>query len=128
MVQGLTYRQHGEKGKENMSNNRIKVEYIPTNKPNNYIKCELYYSLGGMNYFTYKNEPRGYYVSVSPVERDIRPNGVTLESFRAFSGYKRCVVSVERKSKKAQEKALEVYEAHKADMLTAFADVLENIA
>ena len=27
-----------------------------------HLKVELYYSLGGTNVFTYKDEPRGYYL------------------------------------------------------------------
>lgn len=35
----------------------------------NYLRIDLDYSKGGYNYFTYKNEPRGYYIHVSPVNR-----------------------------------------------------------
>lgn len=97
----------------------IKKEYLNTNKDKTFLKCELYYSLGGMNYFTGKTEARGYYVSVSPVERS---NG--WESYTAFSGWKKCVVECARKGKKAEAKALEVYEAAKQEMLGRFEDLL----
>ena len=97
----------------------IKKEYLNTNKEKTFLKCELYYSLGGMNYFTGKTEARGYYVSVSPVERS---NG--WESYTAFSGWKKCVVECARKGKKAEAKALEVYEAAKQEMLGRFEDLL----
>lgn len=97
----------------------IKKEYLNTNKDKTFLKCELYYSLGGMNYFTGKAEARGYYVSVSPVERS---NG--WESYTAFSGWKKCVVECARKGKKAEAKALEVYEAAKQEMLGRFEDLL----
>lgn len=106
---------------------RIKTEYIPTNRENHFIKCELYYSLGGMNYFTYKNEPRGYYVSIVPVERTSR-GGVTCESYTVFSGVKQCVVTVARKSKKAEQEALSRYESAKSEMLERFADLLPDAA
>lgn len=106
---------------------RIKTEYIPTNRENHFIKCELYYSLGGMNYFTSKNEPRGYYVSVSPVERVNRGNYVS-ECYTAFSGVKQCVVTVARKSKKAEQEALSRYESAKSEMLERFADLLTDAA
>lgn len=70
----------------------------------NYIKCELYYHLGGQNFFTYKNEGRGYYLSVSPVYR----NGYT-ESYIAFSGKKMLVKEVARQNKKAQAEAEEFF-------------------
>lgn len=65
-----------------------------------HLKVETYYSLGGMNYFTYKNEERGYYLSVVPVER-----GNGMEGFVAFSGVKQLLYAVKRKSKKAEEEA-----------------------
>lgn len=70
----------------------------------NYIKCELYYHLGGQNFFTYKIESRGYYLSVSPVCR----NG-HMESYMAFSGKKVLVKEVARQNKKAQAEAEEFF-------------------
>ena len=102
----------------------IKKEYLNTNKDRTFLKCELYYSLGGMNYFTGRTEDRGYYVSVSPVERETKDYGVTMESYTAFSGWKKCVVECARKGKKAEAKALEVYEAAKQEMLGSFEDLL----
>ena len=81
-------------------------EKIPnTNKS---LKTEVYYSLGGMNYFTSKNEPRGYYVSVSPVQREERENGIIIESFTAFSGTKMLLLETKRKSDKAYSQAVEL--------------------
>lgn len=51
-----------------------------------YLVTELYYSLGGMNYFTGSKEPRGYYVSVTPTR--FHEGG---RSFTAFSGIKKLV-------------------------------------
>lgn len=65
-----------------------------------HLKVETYYSLGGINYWTYKNEERGYYLSVVPVER-----GNGMEGFVAFSGVKQLLYAVKRKSKKAEEEA-----------------------
>ena len=64
------------------------------------IKIETYYSLGGMNYFTGKSEGRGYYVSVTPVER----TGYS-EIYTGFSGIKQLVKAASRKSKKAEAEA-----------------------
>ena len=101
----------------------IKKEYLDTNKEKTFLKCELYYSLGGMNYFTGRTEARGYYVSVSPVER-----GDGWESYTAFSGRKKCVVECARKGKKAEAQALATYEAAKQEMLARFSDLLEGAA
>jgi hypothetical protein len=41
--------------------------------------------LGGYNYGTHENEPRGYYLSCFPVHYASK-NGYTTESYSAFSG------------------------------------------
>ena len=70
-----------------------------------HLRIELYYRLGGMNYFTGRTENRGYYLSVTPVERRISDGGYTSESCTAFSGIKQNVKEVTRKSKKAEIEA-----------------------
>ena len=71
----------------------------------NYLKVETYYSLGGMNYFTYKQERRGYYISVCPVERWKTDTGFMMEGYTAFTGIKRLLKEVTRKSAKAEQEA-----------------------
>ena len=68
------------------------------------LKIELYYSLGGMNYFTGRAENRGYYLSITPVERCVS-RGYTSECYTAFSGIKQLVKVVKRKSQKAEKEA-----------------------
>ena len=69
-----------------------------------HLRIELYYNLGGFNCFTYKEEPRGYYISVTPVER-ANMSGYSTETVTAFSGIKQCVKQVTRKSAKAEAEA-----------------------
>lgn len=73
-------------------------------KPNSgkitHIKLEIYYHLGGMNMFTYRNEERGYYISATPVERTDR-----YEMTTAFSGIKQCILPCSRKSAKREAEA-----------------------
>lgn len=79
-------------------------KYVTIKNPSrdhNKLKIELYYHLGGMNYFTYKTEERGYYISVTPVYSD----GI-MESVTAFSGIKQCIKPVKRKSEKAYNEVL----------------------
>lgn len=78
-----------------------------------YLKAECYYSLGGHNVWTSRNETRGYYLSVSPVERN---RG--FESYIAFSGSKVCIVPCERKGKKKYEEAKVLF-AEKIDKVIA---------
>jgi len=63
------------------------------------FEASVYYSLGGMNYFTGTAEPRGFYLSVSPVERSEK-NGITIKTYAAFSGTKILVEPAKRFSKK----------------------------
>ena len=90
-------------------------KYIPMKEDGQFLKVETYYSKGGYNVFTYKEETRGYYLSIVPVERQSR-DGYTMESFMAFSGLKKCLVPVKRASKKAEAEAEEFAE----DMLDDF--------
>lgn len=69
-----------------------------------HLKIALYYILGGVNGWTYRTEPRGYYISVTPVRREPREWGF-VEQFTAFSGVKECVNAVARKSKPAENRA-----------------------
>lgn len=76
----------------------LEPEPIPNLKAT-HLKVELYYSLGGLNVFTYKDEPRGYYLSVSPVARK-----GNWETFVAFTGLKQCILPVKRKAQEALSK------------------------
>lgn len=73
---------------------------------NNRLRVRVYYDLGGYNVFTYKEKPRGYYISVSPVERNTE-RGYITETYSAFTGYCELLFTCTRKSKKAEAAALE---------------------
>ena len=94
------------------------VEYIKATgtaegtKVNN-IKVRFDYYLGGINYATYRNEPRGYYAYFTPVNRETREGGWTSESYTMFAGFKVCLLEVTRKGKKAEAEALKIFEAEK---------------
>jgi len=68
------------------------------------LKVQLYYDKGGMNYFSNRLETRGYYLSVSPVKRTRVQNLVT-EEYTAYSGIKRLILPVGRRSDKSDEQA-----------------------
>lgn len=75
-------------------------KYLKTTTSNKFIKVYTYYKKDSMNYFTYKNEARGYYLSITPVER-----ARGFESFVAFTGFKVLLKEVTRASKKAEAEA-----------------------
>lgn len=90
--------------------------YFPIKNPEEVNGCthltaEVYYDLGGMNYFTYKVEPRGYYMSMTPVEKVDR-GGYVTESYTAFTGKKTLIKEVKRKSAKAENEANAFFKEH----------------
>lgn len=86
------------------------------NKGVTHLKIELRYNLGGINYFTYEKNARGYYLYVTPVTRQTR-NGYTMESFVGFSGIKECIKTVKRKSQKAELEAKQAAEVAKNKLI-----------
>ena len=78
-------------------------KYIPlkANDKATDLRVELTYDLGGYNMFDYTPKARGYYLVVTPVTRDAH-----MESFTAFTGLRRCVKEVKRKSKSAELAAI----------------------
>jgi hypothetical protein len=84
-------------------------QYIERN--GNTLKVEVYYNLGGMNYFTSRVEKRGYYLSVCPVKRTVSECGsYATETYGAFTGVKELIMEVKRKSKKAEEESETIVE------------------
>lgn len=81
-----------------MNRDKLSVEYLPTTKESTFIKAKLFYDKGGMNYFSGKEERRGYYLSVSPVERS-----GNIETYTMFTGTKVFISSAKRFSKKVAE-------------------------
>lgn len=65
-------------------------------------KISVSYNKGGMNYFNYKQEARGYYVHVmTGVDRKER-NGFISEGMMMFGGFKICLCTVKRASAKTE--------------------------
>lgn len=91
------------------------IEVMENSAKITHLKIEVYYNLGGINYFTYRTENRGYYLSVTPVKRETK-GGFVSESYTAFTGIKQCIKQVTRKSAKAEAEAEKIAE-----------DVMENL-
>lgn len=72
------------------------------------LEVSFYYDLGGMNYFTGRGDDRGYYLAVIPVSRSTTPTGFTSVSCTIFSGIKKCLKTVNRKSQKSENEAKEL--------------------
>ena len=74
---------------------RIIKELPILNNKANVLEVTLYYTKGGMNYFTGNTEKRGLYLSVTPIERTEFSKG-----FTAFSGVKKHVREMTRFNQK----------------------------
>lgn len=92
-------------------------EYINAEgKDVNKLRITVYYSLGGVNYATYKQESRGYYLSVTPV--NIEDKGYCVcESQTMFTGIKKLIKPVSRQSKKAADEALELAKESRQELI-----------
>lgn len=64
---------------------KLLIAKLPTTKPNLFVELEVYYSLGGMNFWNGTNEKRGYWVSVSPITIEERA-GMVCRSFTIGGG------------------------------------------
>jgi hypothetical protein len=86
-----------------MSKTTISKKFLAVsgNEKVSHLKVELYYDLGGPNYATGGMEARGIKLSVSPVNREERENGVVIESYVAFSGFKKHLKDMARFNQKA---------------------------
>lgn len=97
----------------------IKTEYIRILKndvdSNNFLKINFKYDLGGYNYFTYEKKQRGYYLSISPIERS-----GNFEKYTGFTGVYHCILPVERQSKKQEAAAAALIPEYKKIMLDYF--------
>lgn len=101
-----------------MPNRISRIRDITSNDKNNKITTEIYYYMGGMNYFTSNVEKRGYYFSIVPEEHS--ENGI--RSYTGFSGAKTCILEVARKSKSAYEKAKAMLDNYENKYLKTFCD------
>jgi hypothetical protein len=84
----------------------ITIETIPlevTKSGNNRIDVEVYYSKGGLSYFSGGVRPRGYYVSVTPV---MSRNGTVRMT--AFSGVAKFLLPTSRYTEKQFETAVKL--------------------
>lgn len=96
--------------------NNVHTEYIDLDENGNKLEIAVYYSLGGMNYFNYKQEPRGYYGSVTPVKIE-KSDGCTMKSFGAFTGTKTFLLECGRKSAAKAKDAIKLFESKKLELI-----------
>lgn len=93
-------------------------EYIKVKGENsNAIQVKFEYELGGYQYTTCKNKPRGYYISVQPMFITDRGNGVISYQYTGWTGYYKLLAECKRRSKSTEDKAKALYEDAKNEMI-----------
>jgi len=70
----------------------------------NELTVEIYYDLGGMNYFSGKQERRGYYFSLTP---ETVSHG--MRTYESYTGMKVLFQQVKRRTKKQDALAVEKF-------------------
>lgn len=99
-----------------MSENTLFKEYIRREEVD--LKVEVYYQLGGWNFFSGNKETRGYYLSITPVNIErYEDNSIKTVTATAFSGVKTLLKEVTRRSKKAGKEALSLAEEEKERLI-----------
>ena len=83
---------------------------------NKYLKFEVFYDKGGMNYWNGGNDKRGYYLSVRIVERKDEGRGFISESFIMFSGTKKLLMEVNRQSEKKYNESIELSKLYEQEV------------
>lgn len=79
-----------------------------------HIEVNVYYSKGGMNYFTGRVTPRGYYISVKPVTKR---EGII--SYVLFSGSGQLLLETNRYSDKQFARAVEMSKDVEKELVAA---------
>ena len=103
-------------------NRSFVVEETPVvGRPGHFFQVRVYFGAGGMNYATYKDEPRGYYMSAKVVKIE-RSNGMRTESYTAFSGIKDIIETATRYNAKRLQQLADGYKD-----LPAYKNVKEYI-
>ena len=94
----------------------IRKEYKDfNNKENKKLQVEVYYDLGGYSYLSGTKNPRGYYLSVTPVL--VKEHSVEY-SFND-RGYKTLLLEVKRKRKKRADEAIKLSYEKEQELIDA---------
>lgn len=86
------------------------------------VQIEIRYSLGGINYFNYKEQKRGYYFHVNPCKRKEYGNGIYSTEIQLWhdKAFKVCIKETSRKSEKTLNKLKEILNTNKEEILKAY--------
>lgn len=82
-----------------------------THEKYNNLESDVYYNLGGMNYFTGNGEARGYYGSVTPMT--VSEN---FKTYTGFTGIKVLLIECKRKNNKSYTQAIELFKTKEIEL------------
>lgn len=102
--------------------NRRKEYYLSTNNPekvNECAKVEIYCNQGGINYFNYKNEQKGIYLSFGIVEKT---ETCEVSSPLSETSFKILLNPLKRFSKKQFDNAVAFVEQYKDEIFNIYLD------
>ena len=96
----------------------ITKKYLNTTQKNTQLQVEVYYSRGGWNFGTGKDDQRGYWLSIQPVSF-WEEAGVKMMSITLFSGLKQFLTATkaDRKGGKTEQAALRLAEQYEKRLL-----------
>jgi hypothetical protein len=103
-------------------------------KDRTHLKVSLEYTLGGMNYFSGNQYPRGYRISITPVSRSEGMESFTMLGNRRSSGGYVMIEEATRYNKKRlielakqfEPKLQEIFDAYIADDVTKLRETIVN--
>ena len=83
----------------------------------NNIEIDFRYELGGWQYSTCTEKPRGYYISIQPMELKHRDNGLVSHCYGVYTGYYKLLYPCQRRSKNAEKEAMKKYKEFKKELV-----------
>ncbi len=100
-----------------MSHRTVCKKYLPTTNTTE-LKVEVYYSLGGFNLWNCGKDPRGYWLSVTPVNHS-EQNEVRFESVVLGTGLKKFLKGTksDRRDGRAEKEAVELAKQYEAELV-----------
>ena len=78
-----------------------------------HLEVSVYYTKGGVNFFSGGSTPRGYYLSVKPVTK-----GQRTISYVLFSGSARLLMETKRFSAKQLAQAVEIAKSYEESLIS----------
>mgnify|MGYP000009622683 FL=1 len=99
----------------------LKKEYIKLKENGDketHLCVEMDYSLGGTNWYNHTPIPRGYYLYVTPCTLEDRGTYQTVSQVLG-KGLKILLKQVARRSKKAEDTAIQIAQERKAELIAA---------